>query len=244
MRTSFVLTVVGLVSVATMSPGAAHELYRLQIDLDGDRKPETVEIDTAPAQQDWRSRVIVKVGAAKYVAEFFSAEADVPDIRVISIDRKRAQRQLLLETPEPGTCIYHVLSYVGGELVQLLRFDSGPNCQAPQPLGNGQISVSTWQGFWTREVRYRLSVDSRFLVVEPVTMHRVEVAGVAAKPIPLQGAECPSRTVQPGTYVKVKLYDPKNDRYRLQTTDGSCGWIPAADLNTIDELIKDLPWAG
>lgn len=223
---------------------SAGELYRLRVDLDGDRRAEVIDVSTTPAKDAWRSRVRVKIGAAKYVAEYFSAESDLPDIRVVSIDRKQLQRQLLLETPEAGTCIYHLLSYVGKKLVPLLRFDSGPNCQPPQPQGNGHVSVSTWQGFWSKEDRYRLSADGKALVEESKVTYSVEVAGVAGKSLALQGAECPTRVVPPGTYVRVKLYDAKNDRYRLQTTDGSCGWIPASDLNTVDEIVKELPWAG
>jgi hypothetical protein len=244
MRTRLIFATVGFLGVAAPTASIAGELYRLRVDLDGDRKVEIIEVSTTPAKDAWRSRVRVKIGAAKYFAEFFSAESDLPDIRVVSIDRKRPQRQLLLETPEAGTCIYHLLSYVENKLVPLLRFDSGPTCQPPQPQGNGHVSVSTWQGFWSKEIRYQLSSDGKALVEEPKTIYSVEVAGVAGKPLALQGAECPARVVPLGTYVRVKLYDSKNDRYRLQTTDGSCGWIPASDLNTLDEIVKELPWAG
>jgi hypothetical protein len=87
-------------------------------------------------------------------------------------------------------------------------------------------------------------VDGQSLVEESKVLYPVEVAGVAGKPLVLQGAECPSHVVPPGTYVKVKLYDSKSNRYRLQSADGGCGWMPAADLNTIDEILKELPWAG
>lgn len=236
--------VIALIGIATSALCSAGELYRLRVDVDGDRKPEIIQISTLPAQKDWRSKVIVKIGSAKYSVEFFSAESDLPEIRVVSIDRKRAQRQLLLETPEAGSCIYHLLSYVEHKLVPLLRFDSGPDCKAPQSQGNGHVSVSSWQGFWAKEDSYRLSIDGKKLVDDQKSSYSVEVAGVMGKSFLLQGAECPARWIQPGIYVKVKLYDSENERYRLQTTDGGCGWISAVDLNTLDEVIKELPWAG
>lgn len=235
------LALLGMASPAFCQAG---ELYRLNVNLDGGQRPASVRVVSEPAEQDWRSRIIVKVGEARYVAEYFSAEGDLPDIRVVAIDRSRAQRQLLLHTPEPGTCIFHLLGYVRGELSPLLRFDSGPGCRAPQPLGNGYVSVFTWEGFWTREDRYRLSGDGRALLPESVDIYRVEVAGIAARPIALEGAQCAAGTVKPGAYVKVKLYDARHERYQLQSAGGACGWVPAGELNSIDELVRDLPWAG
>lgn len=235
------LVFLGMASPAFCQAG---ELYRLQVSLDAGQRPDSVRVVSAPAEEEWRSRIIVRIGEARYVAEYFSAEGDLPDIRVVAIDRGRTLRQLLLHTPEPGTCIFHLLGYVGTELVPLLRFDSGPGCRAPQPHGNGYVSVFTWEGFWTREDRYRLTEDGRALLPESVDIYPVEVAGIAARPIALQGAQCAAAVVQPGAHVKVQLYDARRERYQLQSADGACGWVPARDLNSIDEVVRDLPWAG
>ena len=85
---------------------SAGELYRLRVDLGGDRKDEVIGVSTTPAKDAWRSRVSVRIGTAKYVTEYFSAESDLPDIRVVSIDRKRPQRQLLLETPDHDSALH------------------------------------------------------------------------------------------------------------------------------------------
>jgi hypothetical protein len=244
MRTNNLSASIAIAGMAMSVICAAAEIYRLQIDLDGDSKPEIVQISTAPSKEDGRSRVIVKIGNSSFSDEFFSADSELPDIRVIAIDWKRTQRQLLLETPEAGACIYHLLAYTPNKLIRLLRFDSGPNCQPPQPLGNGEVSVSTWQGFWAKEDRYRLSKDGLSLIVEPQDFYQVRVAGAAAKAFRLEGAECPARSVPRGIYVRIKLFDPKKDRYRIESSDGGCGWIPAVDLNTEGEIIKELPWAG
>ncbi|QLI82515.1 hypothetical protein HZU75_13810 [Chitinibacter fontanus] len=237
-------TVIALIlSVAPIS-GLAGELYRLRVDIDGDGKQEAIQVATFPAREEWRSRVVVKIGSEKYSTEFFSAESDLPDIRVVSIDRQRPQRQLLLGTPEAGTCIYHLLAYAGHKLLPVLNFDSGPDCKAPQPLGNGRVSVSTWQGFWAKENRYRLNNEGTALVKEQAVTYDVGAAGVVGKTFSLQDAECPAKWIQPGAFVRVKLYDSVGERYRVEDTDGSCGWIPAADMNSIDSLIKELPWAG
>lgn len=236
-------TVIALLLSGASISGLAGELYRLRVDIDGDGKQEAIHVATFPAREEWRSRVVVKIGSEKYSADYFSAESDLPDIRVVSIDRQRPQRQLLLRTPEAGTCVYHLLAYAGHKLFSLLKFDSGPECKGPQPLGNGQVSVYTWQGFWAKEDRYRLNDEGTALVKQQTVTYDVRAAGVAGKSFPLQGAECPTKLVQPGTFVRIKIYDAVSERYRVEDTDGSCGWIPAAEMNSIDNPIKELPWA-
>jgi hypothetical protein len=233
-----------VVFLLAATPTLADELLRLRADLDGDGRPETLRIISAPAQQAWRSTALVKVGRARYAAKYFSEDGDIPEIRLIAIDRKRPQRQLLITTPEPGTCVYHVLSYVNGTLVCLLRFDSGPSCLSPRPLGNGLLGVMSWQGFWAKEDRFRLSADGKTLSAEPTTLYAIDIAGLAGKPLPLDGAECPTRTVPAGSYVKVKSYDAESKRYRIESANGACGWLPASELESDNELVKGLPWAG
>ena len=235
--------VIILMGIMTAAPSLAVEVHRLQVDLDGDGKPEIIEISTLPGQEDWSSQAVVTIGTAQYVTEFFSADGDIPDISVIPIDRNRPQRQLLLHTPEVASCVYHVLSYVEGKLIPLLRFGSGPGCQSPQALGNGQISVFSWQGFWTKEDRYRLSNDGTSLTQDAKVTYTVDVPAAAGAAFLLQGAECPARQIEPGTYLRATLYDLKRDRYRFQTIDGGCGWLSSSDLSQ-SSPIRELPWAN
>lgn len=240
-RLSLFLTLLGIVA---STPCLAAEIQRLHIDLDGDKKPEIIRISTAPAAEDWRKRFIVRIGASKYTNDFFSADGDLPDVRVVYIDRNRSQHQLLIGTPEAGSCIFHLLAYSPKKLIPLLRFDSGPNCRPPQPLGNGKVSVTTWQGFWHQNETYHLSKDGEVLLAESQDIYDVRVSGAAGKSLVLQGAQCASREVAPGMFIRVKLFDAKQDRYFLESADGGCGWIPASKLDTIDDTVKELPWAG
>ena len=69
----------------------------------------------------------------------------------------------------------------------------------------------------------------------------VWVTGAAGKKLVLKDAECAELTVPIGTFIRVKLFDTKRDRYLLESSDGGCGWVPAAN---IDKTLKELPWAG
>jgi hypothetical protein len=238
-------TIFVFLSIAVISPfGFADEIQRLQVDLNGDNKVDIISIETTQNTNEGRSRLTVRLGESIYSDDFFSADGDLPDVRIVAIDRKRSQRQLLISTPEAGSCIFHVLAFSSQKLIRLLRYDSGPSCNAPIPLGNGQLSVSTWQGFWNREDRYRLGRDGESLIAEPAATYPVLVSGAAGNSLVLQGAECGKRTVKLGTFVRVKLFDVKNKRYRIESSDGACGWIPARKLDSSGESIKELPWAG
>jgi hypothetical protein len=222
----------------------ADEIQRMHADLAGDGKAETITISTTPATKAGRKKIVVRIGASEFSEEFFAADGDVPDARVVAVDRKRSQRQLLVGTPEAGSCIFHLLAYSGKRLIRLLRFDAGPDCRPPELIGNGHLTVAIWQGFWSRNDMYRLKDDGEHLVAEPRETYDVGVYGATGKWLLLQGAECGLRVVGPGTFIRLRLYDATLDRYRIESADGGCGWIPASSVNPLDESIKDLPWAG
>lgn len=68
--------VIMLMGIMTAAPALAVEVHRLQVDLDGDGKPETIEISILPGQEDWSSQAVVAIGTARYLTEFFSADGD------------------------------------------------------------------------------------------------------------------------------------------------------------------------
>ncbi len=241
----FIGSIFVFLGIAVISPfGFAEEIQRLQVDLNGDNKVDVISIEMAKTKDESRSRLTIRIGESIYSDDFFSADGDLPDVRVVAIDRKRYWRQLLVNTPEAGSCIFHVLAFSSQKLIRLLRYDSGPSCKAPIPLGNGQLSVSTWQGFWNREDRYRLSKDGESLVAEPAAVYSVLASGAAGNSLVLQGAECGKRTVPFGTFIRVRLFDAQKKRYRLEASDGACGWVPAKELDSMNGNVKELPWAG
>lgn len=216
------------------TPSLADELYRLNVDLDGDGKPEVVEVFTGPASEDWRSTATVKIGSSTYSAEYFSEWGDIPHIRVVSLSPN--QQQLILETLEPASCIYHVLTWKNETVLPMMVFDSGPHCKHPEPYGEGRLSTLTWQGFWEKEDKYLLDSSGSQLILQPQDSYQVTIlgahraSGAAAKRFNLAGADCPSREVLPGTHIVFDVYSPGRKSYRLETLDGGCGWISEDDV--------------
>ncbi len=244
MRSIKHLPLIALLIGLAASSVYAGEIQRLRVDLDGDGVLDLVHLSTSRAKEDWRKLLTVGISKSRYSDDYFAADGDIPEVRVIAIDRKRRERQLLVGTPEAGSCVFHLLSFTSKSLSLLLRFDSGPNCLPPTPQGNGTVSVSTWQGFWNKDDTYRLTPDGRALVLEERDMYFVNASGSAGKGLTLQGATCPTRTIAPGTFIRVKIFDPKANRYLLESADGGCGWLPADEVKTPEDILLNLPWAG
>lgn len=223
--------------------GWCKEIRPFSVDLDGDGKVETVTLSTTAADADGQSRYSIRVGSATYAGDYYAQDGgEILDLRAIAIDSKRSQRQLFLVIQEPGGCDYHLLAYSAQKLVRLLRFDGGAGCLAPQILGNGEVEVSTWQGFWSQKDRHRLSEDGASLRPQKESnFHDVGASGVAAKKLTLKGASCAERVVAPGVQIRVKQFDAQKSRYLLESVDGACGWVPAKGMG---EVIDGLRWAG
>ncbi len=243
-------TPIALLWLAAIVSASAHagDLETLRLDFDGDGRPDAVTLSTAPAAKDSRRLAVVRLGHSEYKADFFAAEGEIPTLNAIQIDRGNhahpvVRRQLLLMTPEAGSCIYHVLALESGHLAVLLRFDSGSDCRAPEPGGNGTISTYAWQGFWFREERYRLTGSGTSLVKQPQDAYVLNVAGAAAKPLLLEDAGCSVRDVPTGQYLRLESFDARGNRYLVKAAGGACGWLPASDIES-GQAVAELPKAG
>jgi hypothetical protein len=212
-----------LISGIAASSAHAGEIQRLRLALNGNGVEDVVILKTSKANEDWRRRFTVEIARSKYSGDYFSADGDTPSVREIAIDRNRKERQLLVDTPEAGSCVFHILSFASKRLTSLLRFDSGPDCNPPVPQGNGTLRILTWQGFWNKNETLRLSKDGKALVLEQQDKFWVNVAGSAGTGLTLQGATCASRDIPLGTFVSVKFFEPKGNRYMLESADGGCG---------------------
>lgn len=231
------------------APIHAAEMQRLQLDLDGDGRAETVTLAIAPAAKESRKWAVVRLGRSEYKADFFAGQKEIPSLSVMTINWGNSphavlRHQLLLMTPEAGSCVYHVLAAGSGHLDTLLRFDSGADCRAPEPAGNGTISTHAWQAFWFREERYRLTASGTSLVRVPQDTYEVKVAGAAAKPLLLENAGCSSQQVTVGQYLRVESFDAQGHRYLVKTPAGACGWLPASEVEWPAGSIAELPKAG
>lgn len=236
------LGVSAVLALATGLSFGGDEVIRLSVDLDADGKAESVSMSTTPKDKDGIGQFILRANSASYADSYYAEDGGgVSELRAVALDRKRPQRQLFVAVREPASCAFHLLAYSAGKLMRLLKFDSDAGCAAPTISGNGEVEVSTWQGFWSKKELYRLTPDGNALVLQARTLCEVQQSGSAATKLTLKGAMCREQTVAEGAPLSVTRFDSEQDRYLLKTESGACGWVPAREIN---RAVSGLRWAG
>ena len=229
-----------------LAASAAHadDFARLQVDLDGDGKPETVVLTVSPGKDEARSMLTVAIGEERFQTDFFSAQGETPGLRVLAIDSGKRWHQVLVTLPEPASCRYEVIGFHAGHLARMLTFDGGVQCAEPQVSSPGTLVTQTWVGFWSRPQSWRLGADGASLQKIVATDFDLAIPGAAGTGLVLDGAKCKAQAIAPGTYLRVTRFDAKLNRYLLETPGGACGWVPAADIDSSTGKVAELPFAG
>jgi hypothetical protein len=216
----------------------AAEYEKLTVDIDGDKKPEIITMSTSGsgAFQDFT----IRINEATYTDKFFTVDGNFPELHIIGIDYKRTSRQLLVKTFEPSWCNFHLLSYSNNKLYTLLKFQSDGDCIGPQPLGNGTLSVRTWQGFWWKVDTYRLDPTGTQLILILNDIYNVDISVASKKDFTLEKGNCEKTQVKEGAFVRIGKFDFQKQRYLLRTSDGVCGWLKQSELDT---NLSEIPYA-
>ena len=184
-----------------------------------------------------------KSGSSEFATEQFALDQELPTLTTLALDKKRKPLQLMLETVEAGSCVFHVLAYAHTRIVPLLSVDTGSDCKPPEARGSGVLAVPSWEGFWWKWTRYRLDAEGLALQPQLESSYPVQVRVTAGKPLKLGGAACPEQTVAAGSVVELERYDVRRHSYFARRGQAACGWLPAATLSD-PEAFTDVPWAG
>jgi hypothetical protein len=235
----FPVAIFAVTLILAAGTGVAADYQRLHADLDGDGKFEIVVLSTA-GSGDFHT-FSVQIGAETYAAKFFAVERDLPQLSLIVIDRRSLFRQLLVTTFEAASCNYHILGYSHGKLFSLLQFSSDGDCDVPQAHGNGTLSVKTWEGFWRREITYRLNSTGTKLTAVPQQVYAVDATGAAAKDSMLEPANCEKKALTAGEFVRIEKFDSIKHRYLVKGYGGACGWIKEDEVR---DYLDEVPWGN
>jgi hypothetical protein len=154
-RNTASLFAIGLLAICANA--SATEMLTWKADLAGNGHLNTIRVNLKSTTDEDRKAVIVRVGKATYSKAVYTDGLPLPELRIVALDSKRRERQLLLLTTENGNCTAILLAYRGGHLEVLLEHDSYPVCDSPKILGDGRVFVSTWNDFWTYEHHFRLT---------------------------------------------------------------------------------------
>src|SRR5882724_2444177 len=87
-----------------IAPAYSRELEHLNVDLDGDGKPDAVTVYIYGTGDFHKFKV--KIGASEYSSEFFAAFGEIPELKVMGIDQNRKLRQLMVTTYGASYCDY------------------------------------------------------------------------------------------------------------------------------------------
>lgn len=230
--------VLGLLS----THGFAADYTQLDADLDGDNKPETIVASTSDtdSNSDEYRKFSIRVGSATYTGEYFAVDGDLPKLTVVTLDKNRSSRQLLIKMQEPISCEYHVIAYSSKNLIPLLKFKTDGGCKV-QLHGDGILGVTFWEGFWFRKQNYRLNSEGTQLKLLPQEFYSVGISATANKNIVLEKAQCQQTKIKQGSKLLVEKFDIVLNRYLINTSYGACGWL---QKNKMNDYISGLPWAG
>jgi hypothetical protein len=243
MRTSDQLLLALLVYGTSQIAGAS-ELERLFVDLDKDGISEVVSIKSERAREAHRADLRVAVGNGTYKTEYFAADGDWPEVRVVQLNRESGLKGLLVTTYEAGWCVHHLLTYVDETLHLIMKHDAGSSCRSLSIYGDSRFLTSTWEGFWFRTEMFKVRLDGKGVEPVPINEHAVNVPGYAGTRFELRGGDCEVTVVLPGTFLTIAKFDSLRSRYLVETPEGACGWIPNSDLTSQSPEIRGLPWAG
>lgn len=221
----------------------ATEWSRHFVDLDRDGKREVVKMEIIPGREPHRSDVRISVAGSEYRTDYFSLQGGYPTLNLVDLDDASGLAGLVLVTGETSWCVSHLLSYVEGRLHLLFKHEAGPLCDLSVHSGR-RFSLSIWEGFWTRSEMHRISTDGRRTQPEPRETDPVQAAGYAGEGLELAEATCGHQRVKPGMYLWITEFDAANQRYRVETPDGACGWVPASEFRSDSPKIRGLPWGG
>lgn len=240
MNSYFYLITALVLGLSSLHSSAA-DYTQLDVDLDGDKRPETIvaSASVSDSGSEEYQKFSIRIGSETYTGRYYAVDGDLPTLTIIAIDQNRSSRQLLVKMQEPLSCEYHVLAYSAKKLIPLLQFQTDAGCNA-QPHGDGTLGVTTWEGFWKRDQNYRLNPAGTLLTLQPQEFYSVGISAIAGKDFALEKAQCQQTIIKQGSKILVEKYDIAHQRYLLISSTSTCGWLQEKNMH---DYIYGLPWA-
>jgi hypothetical protein len=240
MNSHFYIITALVIGLASPQISAA-DYTKLSVDLDGDKRPETIVASTPDtnSEPEEYKKFSIRIGTSTYTGAYYAVDGDLPKLTVISLDHNLSSKQLLVRMQEPMSCEYHVLAYSSKLITPLLKFKTDGGCDV-QIQGDGTLGVNTWEGFWSRRQIYRLNHEGTLRPPLPQEFYSVGINATAIKDIFLEKAQCKQTNIKQGSKLQVEKFDFALHRYLINTSFGACGWL---DMKKMHEHIGGLPWA-
>lgn len=211
----------------------------LVADLRGNGQVQKITLKTVP-DGDFGTYQI-SVGNASFTSKYFSAAGDVPEVRIVKLDEKDAAKQIMVTMVWALDCSYEFLSYDGSSLELRGRLESNHCLYEPELLGNGEVSLRYWEGFWASTRLFRLTGESQHLQPVPQRFYDLDVNGVTLRRVAIyvEGSNEPAAYLDTGQGFSLKRFDMQTGRYQVWVDNLAKGWAQIGRDN-----VSGLPWAN
>lgn len=199
-------------------------------DLNGDGEKENISVDKVRYPDDFGFAFRLSInGVEKRIANF-----NVSDFSVVDLDEDDIYQEVVLHDPGPSNDDVSSFFWYDGENIE----EIGELARWPRILGNGEVRVSNWMGFWSITDTYILNEETHELELVPKETYGVGIETKARDTVRLYKEKSYDsevvKEIGPGEEVKIILAEGCGESYFCEwfqlEAAGKKGWAKQADI--------------
>jgi hypothetical protein len=216
-------------------------------DLNGDRKPETIDI---LADREKPPKYYVAINGVRMTDGFYSDE-DLPGLNIVKMDSAAKKQQLAVLVPGPSDQGDTQFYQWDGKALQ--KLGSVPN--VAKISGNSTVIGGAWMGFWNCKLKYVFEPKTQKIVFVRETSYKLNVPADVVGSFPIYKTRAIDNShatvLAPGAKITLITFWPSsplpqdtpmdNGWYRIKTAKGETGW---AKFGAFKDHVEGLPYAG
>jgi len=218
-------------------PCAFQFLKEVEIDLNGDGEKDKISVFDICESGEFTLKV-------NHHSKKGKLNDQIDGFTIIDLDKNDPQKEIALHTPGPSDDDEYLIFGFDGKSIQ----EIGRLSRWPTFLGNGEVLVGDWMGFWEKKDMFVLDKKSKKLKLLPQEFYFVGQKAKVKVGFPIYEKRKESKIVanlQPSETIIILLYDPSerdylSGWYLIKTSKGLLGW---ARLRAFSEKVEGLPWA-
>jgi hypothetical protein len=202
---------------AAESNAAPEFVMSAAADLNGDGKAERIALTPAGPSS---SKFTLRAGRAKIAGDL--REDPIDGLQIVDVDTHDRYREVAVHSPGPSDDDVWALYWYDGKALHHM----GTVSRWPTFVGNGDVVVKCWDGWWEPTELYRLVPKTHRLKLVPQEFHYVGTPGTARAAFVLytdRSKKTVLVTVPEGR--KVTLLVSAGEWYLVQSPSGLVGWM-------------------
>ncbi|MCP5511698.1 MAG: hypothetical protein H7A24_07445 [Leptospiraceae bacterium] len=210
----------------------SYELDReVQIDLDGDGKPESILVKGS------EGGAVITINKKK-----FPIDQEIASFEIVDIQVSDKQKEISLS----GSLDYDPVYFLTWKKNQIVLVGKA---YSPEIQGNGILYSNSWQGFWSKKDKFTLAEKTHQLKQSEQDFYYVGQVGKVEKSFPIYSNETMSEKLaylKKGSEImilisKVHPKDSSKNKYLVKSESNLLGWISEKE---IQKFLSGINWAG